>query len=70
MESFEDMKTDAESQLRELQEKYPTPESMVDDYRNALISEGALNLRFPSEDDRNEVLRIAKERNEAEPTDQ
>ena len=66
MESFEDMKKDAAESIKELEEKYPTIESIVDDYRNTLILEGALNMRFPDEADKQEVLRIAKERNDAE----
>jgi len=66
MESFEDMKRDAAEQIKELENMYPTIESIVDDYRNALIGEGALSMRFPDEADQQEVLRIAKERNDAE----
>lgn len=66
MENFEEMKKDAEESIEELKVTYPSVESIVDDYRNAFISEGVVSVRFPDLKDQQEIVRIAQERNEAD----
>lgn len=66
MESFADMKREADAQIKELEEKYPTVESMVEDYRMAYIDRSTVSYRFPDLKDQEEVVRLAIERNEAD----
>jgi len=53
-------------QGEEARERYPTIESIVDDYRNGLIMWGEVELRFPDKVDQDEILRLAEERNQSE----
>jgi hypothetical protein len=65
-ETFESMKREADEQIKELEEKYPTVESIVDDYRMTFIDRSTVAFRFPDSKDQEEVFRLAVERNKAE----
>lgn len=60
----------AEAYLQELIAKYPTPESIVDDYRHDGISQLAMPRRFPDPDDQKEIRQLAEERNAADKENQ
>ncbi len=56
----------AKAYREELKDTYPTPESIVDDFRHGVISQLAMPVRFPNPEDQALIRTMSEERNRLE----